>query len=164
MTQPLLMNRPWTAMLLVTVALLVLGMGVSPDAITKDAVAQDTHAKAVATEKTPTRLAVLWTSDDPLLAQRMLLMYVGASQRAHWFDENLIIIWGPSAKLVAEDKEIQAKIQSMMKAGVKFQACVACASMYGVVDPLRALGVEVKGMGAPLTKILQDDGWKVMTL
>ncbi len=149
------MTKQSTAVLLLIVGGVALGMNVAPGAV-----AQSTKVEA----KAPTRLAVLWTSDNPLLAHRMLLMYVGASQRAHWFDENLIIIWGPSAKLVAEDKEIQAKIRSMMKAGVKFQACVACASMYGVTDQLRAMGVEVKGMGAPLTKILQDDDWDVMTL
>ena len=94
----------------------------------------------------------------------MLLMYVSASQRAKWFDQNLIIIWGPSAKLVAEDKEIQDRIQAMMKQGVQFQACIACASMYEVVDDLRAQNIEVKGMGAPLTKLLQDDGWDVLSL
>ncbi len=146
------MTKQSIAVLLLIITGFALGLLVAPGAVAQD--------EAV---KEPTRLAVVWTSDDPLLAHRMLLMYVGASQRAKWFDENLIIIWGPSAKLVSEDQEIQAKIQSMMKSGVTFQACVACASMYGVSDDLRALGIEVKGMGAPLTKILQDDGWDVMT-
>lgn len=145
------MTRQSIIALLLIVSGAVVGLLVS-----QRAVAQDDEAKE------PTRLAVLWTSDDPLLAHRMLLMYVGASQRAKWFDENLIIVWGPSAKLVAEDQEIQAKIKAMMKTGVRFQACVACANMYGVSDDLRALGIEVKGMGAPLTKILQDDGWEVL--
>ena len=147
------MTKQSTAIVLLIISCCVLGLLASQGAVAQD-------EKAVE----PTRLAVVWTSDDPLLAHRMILMYVGASQRAKWFDENLIIIWGPSAKLVAEDKEIQAKIQSMMKSGIKFQACVACASMYGVVDDLRAQGIEVKGMGAPLTRLLQDDGWDVMTL
>lgn len=146
--------RSAIALLLLIIVVVALGLFSSQGA----AVAQDEEVQE------PTRLAVLWTSDDPYLAHRMLLMYVGASQRAKWFDENLIIIWGPSAKLVAEDKEIQERIQAMMKQGVKFQACVACASMYEVVDDLRAQNIEVKGMGAPLTKLLQDDGWEVLSL
>ncbi len=148
-----------SVVVVVTLALVLVAIVVG-SAVTSGAQAQDESAAQAA----PKRLAVLWTSDDPLLAHRMLLMYVGASQRSKWFDENLIIIWGPSAKLVAEDNEIQTKIQAMMKAGVKFQACVACANMYGVVDDLRAQGIEVKGMGAPLSQILQDDGWKVLSL
>ena len=87
--------------------------------------------------KPTTRLAVVWTSGDPEVAHKMLLMYVHASQRAKWFDENLVIVWGPSARLLAADKELQGKVESMMQAGVTFQACVACADMYGVADNLR---------------------------
>ena len=35
--------------------------------------------------------------------------------------------------------------------------------MYGVTPALRDLGVEVKFMGEPLTGLLQDGGWKVLT-
>lgn len=122
-----------------------------------EAPAQEAPAKA------PTRLAVVWTTGDRFVAERMLLMYVHASQRAKWFDENLVIVWGPSSKLLTEDEKLQAKVKAMQKAGVRFQACIACATMYGVVQQLRDLDIEVKPMGAPLTKLLQDDGWDVMT-
>ena len=114
-------------------------------------------------EKEPTRLAVVWTSGDPDVAHKMALMYVHASQKRSWFDENLVIVWGPSSRLLAADKELQAKVAAMIDDGVEFQACVACADMYGVAPDLRELGVEVKPMGEPLTRLLQDDGWEVMT-
>jgi len=93
----------------------------------------------------------------------MALMYVHASQQRDWFDENLVIVWGPSARLLAADKNLQAKVKAMQDDGVKFQACVVCAELYGVSPKLRELGVEVKPMGAPLTGLLQDDGWDVLT-
>ena len=40
--------------------------------------------------------------------------------------------------------------------------CVVCADMYGVSDSLRQLGIEVKGMGQPLSDYLKTD-WKVLT-
>jgi hypothetical protein len=110
-----------------------------------------------------TRQAVVWTSADPDVAHRMVLMYMHASQTARWFDENLVIVWGPSARLLAGDKDLQAKVKAMMADGVTFQACVVCADMYGVAQTLRDMGMEVKGMGQPLSRLLQDDGWKVMT-
>ena len=82
------MKKQSVAILMLIIVCLALGFLAS-----QGAVAQDEEVKE------PTRLAVLWTSDDPLMAHRMLLMYVGASQRANWFDENLIIVWGPSAKI-----------------------------------------------------------------
>jgi len=110
----------------------------------------------------PARLAVLWTSGDPEVAHRSCLMYAHAAQKQHWFDEVVVIVWGPSARLLAADKDVQAKIKAMMQDGVKVQACVACADSYGVADRLKELGLEVKGMGSPLTDMLKQ-GWKVLT-
>lgn len=116
-----------------------------------------------AEETEPKRLAVVWTSGDPDVAHRMVLMYVHASQKHAWFNENLVIVWGPSARLLAGDKDLQAKVKSMIDDGVRFQACVVCADMYGVAPALSEMGIEVKPMGDPLTRLLQDDGWDVMT-
>jgi len=110
----------------------------------------------------PSRLAVLWISGDPEVAHRACLMYTHAAQQQKWFDQVTLIVWGPSARLLAADKDLQMKIKTMMQDGVKVQACVACADSYGVSPQLRELGLEVKGMGAPLTDLLKQ-GWKVLT-
>ncbi len=44
----------------------------------------------------------------------------------------------------------------MMKDGVKFSACKACARQLGVISELEKLGVEVKYWGEPLTQILKS--------
>jgi hypothetical protein len=108
------------------------------------------------------RLAVVWSSGDPDVAHRARLMYAHAAQEQKWFDQVVLIVWGPSARLLAADKDVQAKIKSMMQDGVKVQACVACADSYGVSPRLRELGLEVKAMGPPLTDMLKQ-GWKVLT-
>jgi hypothetical protein len=105
---------------------------------------------------------VLWTSGDPEVAHRACLMYAHAAKKQKWFDEVVLIVWGPSARLLAADKDIQAKVKAMMQDGVKVQACVACADSYGISDRLKELGIEVKGMGAPLSDMLKQ-GWKVLT-
>ena len=115
-----------------------------------------------AADQEPTRLAVVWTSGDPDVAHKMVFMYVHNSEKRGWFDENLVIVWGPSSRLLARDKELQEKVKAMIADGVKFQACQACADQYGVSPALGELGVDVKYMGEPLTKLLQDDGWDVL--
>jgi hypothetical protein len=50
----------------------------------------------------------------------------------------------------------------MQDAGVKVQACQACADSYGVTEPLRKLGIDVRYMGRPLTDMLKQ-GWKILT-
>jgi hypothetical protein len=93
----------------------------------------------------------------------MCLMYTHAAKSAKWFDEVLLIVWGPSSRMLAADKDVEAKVKSMMDDGVVVQACVACADSYGVSDDLRAMGIEVKPMGKPLSDLLQSDDWKVIS-
>jgi hypothetical protein len=113
-------------------------------------------------EQDANRLAVLWTSGDPDVAHRVCFMYTHAAKQSGWFDEIQLIVWGPSARLLAGDKDLQAKVKAMMDDGVDVKACVVCADSYGVSDQLRAMGIEVKGMGAPLTRLLKSD-WEVLT-
>ena len=108
------------------------------------------------------KLAVVWTSGDPDVAHKMCLMYTHAAKTAKWFDEVVLVVWGPSSRLLAGDKELQAKIKDMQESGVITQACIVCADMYGVSDDLRKMGIEVKGMGKPLSDMIKSD-WKVLT-
>ena len=110
----------------------------------------------------PDRLGVLWTSGDRDVALKMVFMYTGAAQRGGWWDEIRFIVWGPSAKLLSEDQELQGAIQRMAEAGVELLACKACADQYGVSGDLEELGIEVKYMGRPLTTMLKGD-WTVLT-
>ncbi|MEW6236546.1 MAG: DsrE family protein [Candidatus Omnitrophota bacterium] len=108
------------------------------------------------------RLAVVWTSGDPDVAHRVCLMYSHAALQNKWFDEVRLIVWGPSARLLAGDKDLQAKIKKMMEDGVIVQACIVCADSYGVTETLRGLGIEVKAMGQPLTSFLKEN-YKILT-
>ena len=113
-------------------------------------------------ESSDSRLAVLWTSGDPEVAHRVCLMYTHAAKKQKWFDEVVLIIWGPSARLLAADSSLRQKVSAMAADGVSLQACVACADSYGVSEELRRIGIDVKPMGRPLTNMLKD-GWKVLT-
>ena len=110
------------------------------------------------------KCAVLWTSGDKEVAEKMVFMYTLNSKKQKWWDEVLFIIWGPSSMLLSRDRDLQRGVQKMMEAGVVVQACVACANMYGVSEKLANMGIDVKGMGPPLTKLLQDEAWEVLTV
>jgi hypothetical protein len=108
------------------------------------------------------RLAVVWSSGDPEVADKVCFMYTHNARLQGWFDEVVLIVWGPSAKLLSENKELQQQVRNMIRDGVKVEACVACANMYGVADQIREIGIDVKGMGSVLSNYLKDD-WKVIT-
>jgi hypothetical protein len=106
-------------------------------------------------------LVVVWSSGDPDVAHKVCFMYTHNAKKSKWFTDIKLVIWGPSSKLLAGDKELQEKVKAMIKDGVDVKACKACADSYGVSDDIAALGVEVKYMGRPLSTYLKN-GWKTL--
>jgi len=118
-------------------------------------------AQSNETSSSKDTLAVLWTSGDPDVAEKVCLMYTHAAQRSNWFRQVILIVWGPSAKLLSENKLLQKKVKNMITDGVHVQACIVCADSYDVSDDLRELGIEVIGMGKPLTGYLKT-GYSIL--
>ena len=103
------------------------------------------------------RLYILWTNADILTSEKMVMMYATNSMIKQWWEAVTVIIWGATAKLVAENDLIQAKIKTAQHAGVQFSACKACAEQLGVTDTLVDLGIEVIYWGEGLTNILKNE-------
>lgn len=102
------------------------------------------------------KLNILWCSDNIVTVEKMLLMYAVNAMMQNWWDEVVVIIWGASARLVAENAVIKQRIEIAQLAGVKFEACKACADQLGVSEKLSDMGINVYGYGDRLTEILQD--------
>lgn len=119
-------------------------------------------AQNVPAEPVTDKLVVIWTSDDPYVAERVAFMYTHAAKTNGWFKEVTLVVWGPSAKLISENIKLQQKVEEMKKDGIVVEACIACANLYGVTENLKKLGYVVKGMGKPLTDYLKS-GAKVLT-
>jgi hypothetical protein len=109
------------------------------------------------------KLVILWTSGDRDVALNMVFMYGKNSRLKGWWEQVCLIVWGPSARLLAEDEGLQTELAAMKEAGVQLQACKACADRYGVSDKLSGMGIEVIYMGKPFTDYLKGD-WTVITI
>lgn len=109
------------------------------------------------------KLAVLWTSADRDTALSMVFMYTKNAKKLRWFDDVKLVIWGPSAQLMAQDEELQQHLKEMIDVGVEVIACKACAKMYGVSDKLSELGADVFYVGEAFTELLKTD-WKVLSV
>lgn len=103
------------------------------------------------------KLVVLWTSGDLEVAKKMVYMYTYNAKKYGWWKDITFIIWGPSSKLLAENQELQGYLKKMKEAGIKLEACKACADMYGVSEKLTELGVDVKYMGTVLTDYIKSE-------
>ncbi len=108
------------------------------------------------------KLVVLWTSGDKEVAEKMVFMYTINSKRFDWWKDITLVVWGPSAKLLSEDTDLQESVKEMLGQGTAVKACKGCADMYGVSDKLSELGVEVKYMGE-LTDYIKE-GRHILTL
>jgi len=120
------------------------------------------RVKAQEMDEEKEKLAVLWVSGDRDVAEKSCLMYTHAAKRNGWFDEVVLIVWGSSSRLLAEDEALQEKVKAMQKDGVIVEACISCSNMLGVTEELKGLGIDVKGMGVPLTNYLKT-GYHVLT-
>jgi len=100
---------------------------------------------------------VVWTSADRDVALKMVFMYTKNAKLKGWWNKVTLVVWGPSAKLLSQDTELQTALQAMKEIGVELLACKACADSYGVSETLESFGIEVKYMGIPLTDYLKND-------
>jgi hypothetical protein len=112
---------------------------------------------------TDNKLNILWTNADPLTAEMMVFMYAEASLANKWWDGVKIIVWGATAKLVAENKHIQEKLLDLESKGVEVVFCITCATKLGVLDEIEKLGFELIRMGLPLTEMLKNNE-KILTV
>lgn len=107
-------------------------------------------------------LVIIWTSRDPDVARNMVFMYARNARLEGYWDRVRLVVWGPSAQLLANDRQLQGEVAQLKAAGVEFQACRSCAQRYGVAAKLASLGIKVILMGKPLTEMLKS-GWTCLT-
>ena len=143
---------------IVLVSLVIVGAFVAGGVVSQPALA----AEEVQSQEAP-KIAIVWTSGERDVALKMVFMYALNAKRREWANEVELIVWGPSAKLLSHDVELQDQVAAMQEVGVVFKACKACSDSYGVSDKLQELGVDVKYMGVELTEFIAADDWDVIT-
>ncbi|WP_027182899.1 DsrE family protein [Desulfovibrio inopinatus] len=101
------------------------------------------------------QLHILWTNDNPITSELMVMMYAKAAMERKMWNAVTVIIWGATAKFVAEDIHMQHLIAEAQEAGVEFSACETCARRLDVKEQLGNLGIELKSWGIPLTELIK---------
>ncbi len=109
------------------------------------------------------KLNILWTTDNKEVFLQMVSLYALKSKNNNWWDQVNLIIWGPSAKLAAEDTQVQTELFELREIGVTIEACRACTDNYGVTKKLEKFGVRIDYLGEDLTSYLKNDE-KVLTI
>ncbi len=102
------------------------------------------------------KLVVVWTSGDKEVALKMVFMYTSNAKKNNWWEDITLLVWGPSAKLLSEDKELQDYVKTMLDSGINVLACKGCADQYGISEKLEQIGVTVKYTGVDLTNFIKE--------
>jgi hypothetical protein len=102
------------------------------------------------------KLVVVWTSGDKEVAEKMVFMYTFNAKKYKWWDDITLLVWGPSSKLLSEDKELQDYVKAMLDSGIHVLACKGCADLYEISDELEQIGVTVRYTGNDLTNFIKE--------
>ena len=108
------------------------------------------------------KLLLVWSTEEVEVAKKMILLYSSVILDRGYWDEAHLMIWGPSARALAGNLELQSMLKDVQASGVETSACVVCSDDYGVSEKLEMLGVSTIHTGELLTEALQSD-WKVIT-
>ncbi|UPT76826.1 DsrE family protein [Sulfurovum sp. XGS-02] len=108
------------------------------------------------------KLLIVWSSAEIEVAKKMVLLYSSVILPRGYWDKAHLMIWGPSAKLLAENRELQEMVSKIKQTGVALSCCVVCSDEYGVTEKLALLGIDMIHTGELLTSALKEE-WKVIT-
>ncbi|UJG41478.1 MAG: DsrE family protein [Candidatus Heimdallarchaeum aukensis] len=108
------------------------------------------------------KVFLILTSGDVVVHQEASFPYAINAKKLKWMDEVRVILWGPTEKIAAEDKNFQEYVLALLNAGVEVIACKACSDNFGVSDKLEELGIDVKYVGTLVTEMLKE-GWHQLT-
>ena len=108
------------------------------------------------------KLLIVWSTAEIEVAKKMVLLYSSVILPRGYWDQAHLMIWGPSAKLLAENIELQEMLSKVKETGVEVSCCVVCSDEYGVTEKLDSIGIEMIHTGELLTSTLKED-WKVIT-
>lgn len=107
-------------------------------------------------KSTPDSLVILWATRDAEVFNTVIMPYSINSVKQEWWQDVQILIWGPSADLIKQNKDLQTRLETVKKAGITLTACRWCAEQYDAVPVLKEIGVQVEYMGRPLTRYLKS--------
>ncbi len=108
------------------------------------------------------KLLIVWSTTELEVAKKMVLLYSSVILPRGYWDKAHLMIWGPSAKLLAENIELQDMLTKVKETGVELSCCVVCSDEYAVTEKLVSMGIDMIHAGELLTAALKED-WKVIT-
>lgn len=108
------------------------------------------------------RVFMILSSADTVVHDDLSFKYAYNALKQGWMDQVRVILWGPTEKIDAEDKDFIEQVKLLIDSGVEIYACKACSDNYGTSEKLEEIGIIVQYMGTFVTEMLKE-GWYQLT-
>jgi hypothetical protein len=105
---------------------------------------------------------MILSSADTVVHDDLSFKYAYNALKQGWMDQVRVILWGPTEKIAAEDKDFIEQVKLLIDSGVEIYACKACSDNYGTSEKLEEIGIIVQYMGTFVTEMLKE-GWYQLT-
>ncbi len=102
-------------------------------------------------------LVIVWASADKDVAKSVVLNYVLNARLNGWLDNITLMVWGPSVKLLASDKDLQDIFKSLKHTGINLYIDKGSAEDFGVGKAVEDLGAEVAYLGKTLSVCIKQN-------
>ncbi|MFU2209150.1 DsrE family protein [Desulfovibrio sp. JY] len=108
-------------------------------------------------------LVVVWTSRDREAALKMALPHARKARENGLWQRVILIVWGPSAKMLACDLDLREAVAACRRAGVETFACRESVADYGLAEQFRRYGLTLIDADDFLAGYMKE-GWQVLTV
>lgn len=108
------------------------------------------------------KVFALVSTADREVALEVGLIYPLNAAKKKWMEEVIVIFFGPSEKLAANDIEVQGKIKELLENGIEVIACKWCSDRMNITPLLENLGIRVEYVGSIITELIKG-GWAQLT-
>ncbi len=102
-------------------------------------------------------LVIIWASSDKDVAKSVVLNFVLNARLNGWLDNITLMVWGPSVKLLASDKELQDVFKSLKHTGINLYIDKGSAEDFGVGKAVEDMGAEVAYLGKTLSVCIKQN-------
>lgn len=100
-------------------------------------------------------LMIISSEDKNVVSSAMALATVSFESKL--YEDIKVFFFGPSEKLVAEDKDVQASLSKLIKDGITPVACANLGKAFDISPKLTALGFNVIPVGAAVADLINQD-------
>ncbi|MGC8611481.1 MAG: hypothetical protein ACP5F2_02800 [Athalassotoga sp.] len=100
-------------------------------------------------------LMIISNGDKNVISAAMTFAAVSFENKL--YSDLKVFFFGPSEKVISEDKDLQASLSKLIKDGITPVACVNVGNAFNITPKLNALGFNMMPVGKAIADLVNQD-------